>query len=307
MKRRGFTLIELLVVIAIIAILAAILFPVFAQAKRAAKASSDLSNLKQLDLACIMYSNDYDDQFSPANGDDYLAATFARTWIEIQQPYIKTLQIFQSPLDSFAAITVPTWATSFSPDNFKQGIGVSYSPNGYAHSQGSPGLLANTGGFLSSTAAQDADPWIMGGVMSQDADGGFMQPYSKSDTQVTQPAATVLLSDLFSSEQTQHESLNCCGWNENMDEWFTGAFYQIRVPGDAGFGDYDWFMPEEIPNGTLATTNTFPNTPTGAVSLVSGVSANFAFVDGHAKAMPPQATDPDPVNKPQSNMWDADR
>jgi len=59
--KKAFTLIELLVVIAIIAILAAILFPVFAQAKLAAKKTSDLSNLKQLGLASIMYGNDYDD------------------------------------------------------------------------------------------------------------------------------------------------------------------------------------------------------------------------------------------------------
>jgi prepilin-type N-terminal cleavage/methylation domain-containing protein len=59
--KKAFTLIELLVVIAIIAILAAILFPVFAQAKQAAKRTVSLSNQKQLALASIMYSGDYDD------------------------------------------------------------------------------------------------------------------------------------------------------------------------------------------------------------------------------------------------------
>src|SRR5271154_4254023 len=65
MRFRAFTLIELLVVIAIIAILAAILFPVFAQAKASAKAIAGLSNVKQIVLANIMYSNDADDNKAP--------------------------------------------------------------------------------------------------------------------------------------------------------------------------------------------------------------------------------------------------
>jgi prepilin-type N-terminal cleavage/methylation domain-containing protein len=57
---RGFTLIELLVVIAIIAILAAILFPVFARAREKARENTCLSNLKQITLGILMYTQDYD-------------------------------------------------------------------------------------------------------------------------------------------------------------------------------------------------------------------------------------------------------
>ena len=61
--RRAFTLIELLVVIAIIAILAAILFPVFAQAREKARAISCLSNLKQVGIGLMMYTQDYDETY----------------------------------------------------------------------------------------------------------------------------------------------------------------------------------------------------------------------------------------------------
>ena len=97
--RKGFTLIELLVVIAIIAILAAILFPVFARARAKAQQASCLSNVKQLQLAQLMYASDYDDTLPPYA---YNSGTNWLGWQELILPYIKNTQIYVCPADSTA-------------------------------------------------------------------------------------------------------------------------------------------------------------------------------------------------------------
>jgi prepilin-type N-terminal cleavage/methylation domain-containing protein/prepilin-type processing-associated H-X9-DG protein len=117
-QTKAFTLIELLVVIAIIAILAAILFPVFAQAKLAAKKTSSISNLKQLGLAMVMYSNDNDDDLPVSQFcTTYLDPTTLTTYQTTIYPYLKSgnTQDYVSPGVATAAHGV--WLEPAAPDN----------------------------------------------------------------------------------------------------------------------------------------------------------------------------------------------
>ncbi len=128
-QTKAFTLIELLVVIAIIAILAAILFPVFAQAKESAKKVSCLSNLKQISLAYVMYSGDYDDSIPPymyQNGTIYYYWSHSldlstgspytiNTSGGIIQPYMKNkaIQDCLSAKDLYARTALKSYDTAY--------------------------------------------------------------------------------------------------------------------------------------------------------------------------------------------------
>jgi prepilin-type N-terminal cleavage/methylation domain-containing protein/prepilin-type processing-associated H-X9-DG protein len=114
---RAFTLIELLVVIAIIAILASILFPVFGRARENARRASCMSNMKQLGLAFVQYTQDYDERL-PNVAIGTAAENQTGGWVffssfdalgvdsvfDVTQgslyPYVKNAQVFICPSDT---------------------------------------------------------------------------------------------------------------------------------------------------------------------------------------------------------------
>jgi len=122
----GFTLIELLVVIAIIGILSAILFPVFTRARENARRASCMSNLKQIGLGFLQYTQDYDERFPPNiwgrlnTASTYTPSTVPNayticdgntscstysSWIDSIYPYVKSTQVFTCPSQSVTATT----------------------------------------------------------------------------------------------------------------------------------------------------------------------------------------------------------
>ena len=113
-KFNGFTLIEVLVVIAIIAILTAILFPVFSKAREKGRQGACMSNMKQIGLAVLQYTQDYD-EMEPG----YIVGTSPIVgWRTILNTYVKSQNVFLCPSNTYNNKTVdwdtaPGWYRSY--------------------------------------------------------------------------------------------------------------------------------------------------------------------------------------------------
>jgi len=268
LHRSAFTLIELLVVIAIIAILAAILFPVFAQAREKARQTSCLSNEKQITLAILMYAQDYEETFPVGVRDDW-----NNSWPVLVEPYVKSIDVFRCPSDR--ELWQVDWTQGWG------GVPISYACNG-----------ATTGPdtYLSATPSNPQD---LLGPMGM-AQSFWIQPVTHGIGEVPRPAESILITEKHSADVKDSG-----GWGQ-LSSFAPGCI----IMGQTG---WDTLAANELPNGTRATTIPYPNGPAGSVSDHHAGRANVAFCDGHVKSMKVSETNPDPVNKPEKNMWVAVR
>jgi len=303
MRNRAFTLIELLVVIAIIAILAAILFPVFAQAKLAAKSTSDLSNVKQIDLAMVMYADDNNDVFTYATPSNWSGApqwgSSSLGWTLNLQPYSKSLPMFRSPLDSASQVQYPSW----------EGVAVSYGLNSLTVSKvgvgenfvGSPD---DWEGRCESPSFTNAPNCVLRGVsapfaqITGEGNGGEVNVSALTSTQVTKPAESIML-----ATKTNSDALKWGG--TNATQFQCGGYFEGVPTTDGSESNINDCGGNQLPNGLIPTTVAAPQGPTGAVAQVKQGGSNFGFVDGHAKFLNIASTNPDPdKNWLAKNMWD---
>ena len=283
-KYSGFTLIELLVVIAIIAILAAILFPVFAQAKAAAKKIADLSNIKQIELGTIMYTNDYDDHYMFADMNPGPTIQYAYRWssTEVIGPYLKNTQLFLSPLDSSYVpaagngnflVPLPSTrgaqepmsyvANSLSNDWLNYGSYCGYFPQNLGITDCSGALApgsywgGQTGGTVNGSGVRI---------------GGTLKSGSMATTQAVSPTSLIV----FGGGNIQEDTWAGCPDLGNT-ETPSGCY-----SGDLTFG---WDAMDDA-NGTDYGA---ANATLQAAWHKAGNGGNFAFADGHAKNMQPGA------------------
>lgn len=282
--KSGFTLIELLVVIAIIAILAAILFPVFAQAREKARQVSCLSNIKQLGLGIMMYTQDYDEMFpihAYWENDWNTAEGKAKYWQGRVLPYIKNLGIFRCPSDAGGSA-----ATTGGGD---AGTRVSYAFNSIV---GTDQVQGEMRGIIMAVPS-----WAPSSVPGQ------------SLAAVGRPAESVMLGEQHTGDVASNaarwwwgEASNSTPVNNMIFMTMLDAKFEALPPLWGG-------MPG--PNGardeTTADSKKFGWGKNGALSDRHSGQTNFVFADGHAKSMRPVQTNPDGVNKPELNMWDAKR
>jgi prepilin-type N-terminal cleavage/methylation domain-containing protein/prepilin-type processing-associated H-X9-DG protein len=251
-RRHGFTLIELLVVIAIIAILAAILFPVFAQAREKARGATCVSNQKQILLAIMQYTQDYDEMLPlgqaqwPVGWDGKINTDDQCVGIENEvDPYIKA-GVPWGPERASSVWKCPSDSIRRDDCDGAPGVGTGYDMS-YAFTNYDP-TNPNKFGVFSFTQAPGSNP--PAAIPSQTLAG------------VGSPAGTVIMWEWFNP---QAYSRFIAVTRTNMNQLLEFPVYPKAIDIGDNCGDgYNWLF---------------------SIGGHNGIT-NFGFLDGHVKAMP---------------------
>ncbi|MCW3097879.1 MAG: prepilin-type N-terminal cleavage/methylation domain [Chthonomonadaceae bacterium] len=135
--------------------------------------------------------------------------------------------------------------------------------------------------------------WIAYGPFGMGSKPGDFWNYdSLTLAALTQPTDSIMIAE-------RHNTDAVLAGTENA------TAYQSSFTETAWVGNIDG-VPYLIPDGTRPAAP-YPYGPNGAVSVTHTQLGNFLMCDGHAKAMKPASTNPDPIKRPLDNMWNCIR
>jgi prepilin-type N-terminal cleavage/methylation domain-containing protein/prepilin-type processing-associated H-X9-DG protein len=283
-RHKAFTLIELLVVIAIIAILTAILFPVLAQARAEARKTMCLSNMKQITLAMLMYSDDWDEKFARTQTSDNPGIPGYISW----------------------------WSTGY----YEQALNT-YIENGKGgvNAQGAEGNRSDV--WWDPSDPDKADPPMWGSIRNN----GLVTGVSRSSSDITAPAHTIFMTlrlERWKDYQCQVDGgANCepdpLPVNDPNDPFWFSDYFDIclnpwsyaSLPTDVFYWAKGLASPpcEKFPNDPnciyeyQTIDGRYWNFPPERPRYAGGHP--FAFMDGHVKMLSFDAT----YISPTDNMW----
>jgi prepilin-type N-terminal cleavage/methylation domain-containing protein/prepilin-type processing-associated H-X9-DG protein len=276
-KALGFTLIELLVVIAIIALLAAILFPVFATAREKARQSTCQSNEKQLGLAFLQYTQDYDELYpeGTSSNDEGFA------WAGPLYAYVNSINVYQCPDDPTVVPNNGQVGTNVSGGVLFKMFPISYSANqallGTDFTAGGHTFIKGSGVMGTVTSAENAPANT---VLLYEEQGDFA-PYNNSTE--------------FRNNGVGNRD------NEYYSPTGNGITWQRNGGGNYNGVDDAESLATGVLGGAIAAAVVTPSftSPCAANAMcyksATGVHAggsNFVFADGHVKWMLPGSVSP---------------